>query len=62
MLFITHDLAVVSEVAHDVLVMRGGREVESGAVERIFSEPADPYTRRLLDATPRIDDVQEVAS
>ena len=62
MLFITHDLAVVSEVAHDVLVMRGGREVESGAAERIFSEPADPYTRRLLDATPRIDDVQEVAS
>lgn len=61
MLFITHDLAVVSTVAHDVLVMREGREVESGTTERVFSEPHHTYTRRLLDATPRIDDVQEVA-
>lgn len=61
MLFITHDLAVVSTVAHDVLVMRDGREVESGTTERVFSEPRHTYTRRLLDATPRIDDVQEVA-
>lgn len=60
MLFITHDLAVVSQVAHDVLVMRSGHQVEAGTAEQVFSKPRDPYTRRLLNATPRIDDIQEI--
>jgi len=56
MIFITHDLAVVSQVADDVLVMRGGDPVEMGSAEEVFSNPRAPYTRALLDALPRIDD------
>ncbi|MRG59319.1 ATP-binding cassette domain-containing protein [Agromyces sp. CFH 90414] len=56
MVFITHDLAVVSRVADDVLVMKDGDEVERGTTEQIFTAPRAPYTRALLDALPRIDD------
>ena len=56
MVFITHDLAVVSQVADDVLVMRNGDPVEFGSAQEIFSNPQDAYTRALLDALPRIDD------
>ncbi|AOS63768.1 ABC transporter ATP-binding protein [Actinoalloteichus hymeniacidonis] len=62
MLFITHDLAVVSEVAHDVLVLRDGRQMEAGTAEQVFSQPRDAYTRHLLDATPRIDEAEEDGS
>lgn len=53
-LFITHDMGVVAEVADDVLVMRHGREIESGAVEQVFSAPRDPYTRSLIEAVPSL--------
>ncbi|MFD5224047.1 ABC transporter ATP-binding protein [Microbacterium sp. NPDC058342] len=56
MLFITHDLAVVSEIADHVAVMRSGHLVEYAPVERLFSSPENEYTRRLLDATPRLVD------
>lgn len=56
MLFITHDLAVVSQVADRVLVLRNGEEMERGTVREIFSNPQSPYTNALLDATPRLDD------
>ncbi|MEV3937535.1 ABC transporter ATP-binding protein [Glycomyces sp. NPDC049804] len=56
LILITHDLAVVSEVADHIVVMRDGDLVEQGTAERIFTDPQAPYTRMLLDAVPRIDD------
>ncbi|MFI1769038.1 dipeptide ABC transporter ATP-binding protein [Streptomyces sp. NPDC020800] len=53
---ITHDLGVVARVAHDVLVMYGGRAAEQAPVGRIFAGPVHPYTRGLLDSLPRLDD------
>ncbi|HEY6447314.1 MAG TPA: ABC transporter ATP-binding protein [Acidobacteriaceae bacterium] len=52
MLFISHDLAVVSQVADRVAVMRHGVLVETAAREAIFSKPLHPYTRSLLGAVP----------
>jgi len=60
MLFITHDLAVVSQVADAVHVLQNGQTMEAGPTEQIFSRPQDPYTRRLLAAVPRIDEVVDV--
>jgi ABC-type dipeptide/oligopeptide/nickel transport system ATPase component len=51
-LFITHDLGVVAQVADDVAVMKQGRIVESAGVRELFRKPYHPYTRRLLAATP----------
>lgn len=51
-LFITHDISVVSYLAHEVAVMYLGRIVEKGTVEEIFDRPLHPYTRSLLDAVP----------
>ena len=52
MIFITHDMGVVAEIADRVVVMRRGRKVEEGEVNRIFAAPSHPYTKRLLDAVP----------
>ncbi|MBA8817298.1 peptide/nickel transport system ATP-binding protein [Microbacterium halimionae] len=51
-LFITHDLAVVRVAADTVSVMERGRIVEQGSVDEIFANPAEEYTRKLLDAIP----------
>ncbi|WP_116135993.1 ABC transporter ATP-binding protein [Trinickia diaoshuihuensis] len=49
--FISHDLAVIGAMAHRVAVMQNGVIVETGDVEKIFSNAAHPYTRKLLDAS-----------
>jgi peptide/nickel transport system ATP-binding protein len=54
-MFITHDLGVVAEVADDVAVMYLGRVVEYGTVDDIFHAPKHPYTRSLLRSIPRLD-------
>ena len=53
-LFITHDMAVVAEVADRVVVMKDGRVAEQGDVDNIFHNPIHPYTKNLINAVPRI--------
>jgi len=50
LVFISHDLAVVSDMADDILVMQAGQVVEHDAAHRIFANAKHPYTRRLIDA------------
>jgi len=54
-LFITHNMAVVRHLAHDVAVMRGGRIVEQGPAEAVLDHPQHEYTRTLLAAVPRLE-------
>jgi microcin C transport system ATP-binding protein len=55
LLFITHDLGIVRRIADTVCVMKGGKIVEQGAVEQVFTAPKHPYTRALLAAEPKPD-------
>jgi peptide/nickel transport system ATP-binding protein len=58
--FITHDLGVISNMADDLLVMYAGRAVERGSVREVLSEPKHPYTWGLLSSMPRLDgDINE---
>jgi peptide/nickel transport system ATP-binding protein len=54
-LFITHDLAVVGEIADKVVVMRDGEIREQGTAKQVFETPQDRYTRALLQCRPRLD-------
>lgn len=55
MMFITHDLGVVAEIADDVAVMYKGKIVEYGNVQQIYENPQHPYTKGLLACRPRLD-------
>lgn len=55
MLFITHDLGVISDIAENVIVMYQGRIVEQGSVKQIFNHPAHPYTKGLIACRPPLD-------
>ena len=57
-LFITHNIAVVDYLAHDVAVMYLGRVVESGSADEVLRSPRHPYTQALLAAVPRVDGVR----
>ena len=52
-ILVTHDLGIVAQTCRRVAVLYAGRIVESGTVERIFGEPAHPYTAGLLQSIPR---------
>jgi peptide/nickel transport system ATP-binding protein len=54
-MMITHDMGVVAELCDDIIVMYGGRVVERGSVEDVFTNPRHPYTAALLQAVPRRD-------
>jgi peptide/nickel transport system ATP-binding protein len=60
-IFITHDMGVVAEIAERMVVMLRGDIVETGTTESIFKAPAHPYTRALLSAVPRLGSMDGIA-
>ncbi|GFE49700.1 dipeptide/oligopeptide/nickel ABC transporter ATP-binding protein [Roseobacter cerasinus] len=54
-LFITHDLGIVANLCHKLVVMYGGKIVESGTVSDVFRAPSHPYTEALLNSVPSVD-------
>lgn len=59
LILITHDLALVSEIAERIIVMYCGKVMESGSVEDIINKPAHPYTEGLLNSIPRLEGEQQ---
>jgi len=57
-MFITHDMGVVAEMADRVLVMYKGHKMEEGSVDQIFHAPEHPYTKALLNAVPKLGSMQ----
>ena len=51
-LFISHDMAVIERMSHDVVVMRGGEFVEYGTRRQVFETPTQDYTKALMQAVP----------
>jgi peptide/nickel transport system ATP-binding protein len=61
LLFVSHDLAVVSRMTDRALVLRGGRVVEEGALQRLLDAPTDPYTVELVRSARELDAALEVS-
>jgi len=61
MIFITHNLALVRSIAQSAVVLRQGAVAESGPVEQILEHPADPYTQRLMEDMPKLEQSQNNA-
>ena len=59
-MFITHDMGVVAEVADRVVVMLNGKKVEEGTAKEIFLKPKHPYTKALLSAVPKLGSMKVV--
>lgn len=59
LIFITHDLGIIAEIADTVAVMYQGKIVESGSAEQIFRQPQHPYTKGLLACRPRLNSTQQ---
>jgi peptide/nickel transport system ATP-binding protein len=57
LVFVTHNLALISTIANRVAVLNRGRIVEHGPVRQVLDSPTDDYTRRLLADTPTLEDV-----
>ena len=56
MIFITHDIAVASEICDKIIVTYGGEQVEAGAADKILTGPQHPYTRGLISSIPKLHD------
>jgi len=54
MIFVTHDIALASDIADRIAVMYGGQIVEIGSADEILTSPRHPYTKLLLESTPRL--------
>ncbi len=61
LLFVSHDLAVVARMTDRALVLRHGRVVETGPVDRLLSAPTDPYTIELVRSARALDAALEVS-
>jgi len=51
---VTHDIGVVRAMADTVLVLKNGKTIEYGTADRVLDHPQDPYTRKLLEAVPKL--------
>jgi peptide/nickel transport system ATP-binding protein len=62
LILITHDLSVIAEMADEIAIMYAGKIAEKGSADRVFSEPAHPYTQGLLRSVPRLKTTVELQS
>ena len=62
LLFISHDMRVIYQISDRVMIMQGGRIVESGPIRQIFEAPQEEYTKKLIAAIPRCEKKKEASA